>query len=79
MFDSAANELKLSKILSWYGDDWNERYPSGGYLTWISELTSNQAIKDAAVKAANGDVAVGFFEYDWALNSQADPGKPAAA
>ena len=79
MFDAATNELKLSKILSWYGDDWNERYPDGGYLAWINELTSNQATKDATMKAANGEVKVAFFDYDWALNSQADPGKPAGA
>lgn len=78
MFDAAAKELKLSKILSWYGDDWNERYPQGGYLTWIGELTKDQSIKDATVAAANGEVKVAFFDYDWALNSQADPGAPAA-
>ena len=78
MFDEQANELKLSKILSWYGDDWNERYPNGGYLAWIRELTSDQAIKDATVKAANGEVKVTFFDYDWALNSQADPSAPPA-
>ncbi len=79
MFDASAKELKLSKILSWYGDDWNERFPNGGYLTWISELTSDQAVKDAIAKAAQGKVAVTFFEYDWLLNSQADPGAPVAA
>ena len=76
MFDAANNELKLSKILSWYGDDWNERFPDGGYLAWINDLTSSQEIKDATAKARNGEVKVAFFDYDWALNSQADPGKP---
>ena len=75
MFDGATNELKLSKILSWYGDDWNQRYPEGGYLAWIGELSGDQAIKDATAKVSTGEVAVSFFEYDWALNSQADPGK----
>jgi len=78
MFDSEANELKLSRILSWYGQDWNEKYPRGGYLAWINGLTNNPTIKDATVKAANGEIQVGFFEYDWLLNSQSDPGKPAA-
>ena len=78
MFDAAAKELKLSKILSWYGDDWNERYPKGSYLAWINELTDDPAIKDATAKAINGEVKVAYFDYDWALNSQADPGAPAA-
>lgn len=77
LFDAAAHELKLSKILSWYGDDWNERFPEGGYLAWISELTNDQSVKEAAAKATRGEVAVKFFAYDWALNSQADPGRPA--
>ena len=78
MFDSSANELKLSKILSWYGDDWNERYPEGGYLAWINKLTDDPAVKDATQKAIDGEVKVAFFDYDWALNSQADPGAPVA-
>jgi len=76
MYDSEAKELKLSKILSWYGDDWNQRYPNGGYLAWINELSTDQAVKEATVAASQGTVKVAFFEYDWALNSQADPGKP---
>lgn len=78
MYDASTSELKLSKILSWYGDDWNERFPNGGYLAWIGELTNDASVKEATQKAAQGDVAVTFFDYDWALNSQADPGSPAA-
>ena len=76
MFDEANNELKLSPILSWYSEDWDARYPNGGYLAWINELTTNQTTKDATAKAINKEIKVGFFEYDWALNSQADPTKP---
>ncbi len=78
-YDALAKELKLSKILSWYGGDWDERFPDGGYLAWIGELSTDQAVKDATVKAIEGDVAVKFFEYNWQLNSQADPGAPVAA
>lgn len=74
-YDEVSRELKLSPILSWYGNDWNGRYPNGGYLAWISELTTNQVVKNAISKVASGEVKVSFFEYDWALNSQADPGK----
>ena len=70
-YDPATNELKLNSILSWYGGDFNERYPNGGYLTWISELATDQTIKDAAIKAINKEVSVSFLDYDWALNAQA--------
>ena len=52
----------------------NGQTADGGYLKWINELTTDQAIKDATIKASSGEVAVSFFEYDWSLNSQADPG-----
>ena len=82
MFDAATNELKLSSLMSWYGSDFNERYPNGGHLQWINEAASDPIIKDATSKAINDltkpegerDIKIAFFEYDWTLNSQADPG-----
>ena len=71
MYDPATNELKLNSILSWYGVDFNERYPNGGYLAWINKLATDQTIKDAAIKAINKEVNVSFLDYDWALNTQA--------
>ena len=104
MFDAKANELKLSSILKWYGDDFNERYPDGGYLAWIKELVEPEydKAKDAAEKANDdspekkrfemvkalkegvegaieGTVEKSFFDYDWSLNSQADPEKSGGA
>lgn len=74
-FDAASNALKLNPILSWYGNDWNEKYPSGSYLAWLNELALDPAIKDATAQAIQGSVAVKFVKYDWALNSQAEPGE----
>lgn len=74
-FKAETNELYLSRILSWYGDDWNERFPNGGYLAWINELVKDDAVKSATSAAVKGEVAVKFFDYDWTLNSQAKPGK----
>ena len=70
-YDAATKELKLNSILTWYGGDFNERYPNGGYLAWINELAKDQTIKDAAIKAINKEVSVSFLDYDWALNTQA--------
>ena len=73
-FDADTNQLKLSKILLWYGDDWNEQYPTGGYLQWIAELVKDGELKSAVQRAIDGQVEVVFFDYDWTLNSQAKPG-----
>ena len=77
-YDSDKNVLTLSRILKWYGDDFNERYPDGGYLAWLKELADDQKLKDALAKAEDKEVDVEFFEYNWALNSQADPSAPVA-
>ena len=72
--DTETNKLMLSPILNWYGQDFDERFPEGGYLKWINELTNDPEIKEATEKAMNDEIEIGFFEYDWALNSQAEPG-----
>jgi hypothetical protein len=73
-FKPQAKELYLSRILSWYGDDWNQKYPQGGYLQWIKELVDDPQTAAAVDQAIQGDVAVKFFDYDWTLNTQAEIG-----
>ena len=75
--DMEKKELKLSKILSWYGDDFNERYPDGGYLEWLEGLADDPKLKKALAGAIDEKVKVTFLDYDWTLNTQADPGKAA--
>ena len=73
-YKADSNELYLSRILSWYGSDWDEKFSNGGYLEWLENLTDDSQLKEGLAAAKTGDVQVKFFEYDWALNSQADPG-----
>ena len=73
--DQNKNELKLSQILNWYGDDWNERFPNGGKLEWLSGLVEDSALKQAIQDASDKKITVSYFDYDWTLNSQAEPGK----
>lgn len=68
-FDSETRKLMLSPILDWYGGDWNEKYP-GGYLEWLESLANEQKLINTIVEAREGKTEVGFFEYDWSLNSQ---------
>lgn len=65
-FDAAANTLRLSRILQWYGKDWDG---VGGYLAWLNERAEDPALKAALTKAAAGDVEIKYFEYDWVLNT----------
>ena len=81
MFDPATNELKLSSLMNWYGSDFNARYPNGGHLQWINESTTDPTIKDATARAISDlaktpdqrEIKIAYFDYDWTLNSQADP------
>ena len=86
-FDQSKNELKLSPILSWYGDDWNECYPKGGKLEWLHglidiDIKGNDELLNAQKNllqkiqdASDKKIKVSYFKYDWTLNSQAEPGK----
>ena len=57
----------LSRILNWYGGDWDSH---GGYLTWLAERADDTALQDALRKAAAGEIEEKYFEYDWVLNTQ---------
>ena len=86
-YDKDKKELRVSKLLSWYGDDWNERYPNGSSLEWLHGLVDEPVIepgeepeegptlKQSVKDAWDGKIAVSYFDYDWTLNSQAEPGK----
>ena len=77
-YDETKNELRLSKLLKnkgWYGLDWNERYPNGGKLEWLFELVDDAGLRQKIQDASDKKIEVSYFEYDWTLNSQAEPGK----
>jgi len=69
-FDEQQNQLKLSPILQWYGEDWDV---VGGYLPWLVKRIENSDLREAVSCAMKSEVDIVFFEYDWSLNSQFDP------
>ena len=73
-YDAGRRQLVLSKILSWYGDDWKSRY-SGGYLEWLGGLATDANVKQAITAARSGQVSVGFANYDWNLNINRNPSR----
>ncbi len=73
-FKPETNELFLSPILNWYGDDWNEKFPNGGYLEWIKGMVNQSELASAIDRAIVGQVAVKFSDYDWTLNTQGEVG-----
>jgi hypothetical protein len=66
-YDGDANTVRLSRILSWYGEDWDNH---GGYLAWLAERVTDPTLKEALLKADEGEVEEVFNEYDWTLNTQ---------
>lgn len=66
-YDAAENTVHLSRILSWYGEDWDNH---GGYLPWLAERVKDPELAEALRKADAGEVDVSFNEYDWTLNTQ---------
>ena len=74
-YDKTKKELRVSALLSWYGDDWNERFANGSNLEWLHGLVDKPELKQHIQDAWDGKIAVSYFDYDWTINSQAEPGK----
>ena len=72
-YNAETSKIDLSSILDWYGSDWDAKYPSGSYLSWIAGLTDNDELKTKLVAAISGEVEKNFLKYDWSLNSQGKP------
>jgi len=66
------DKLVLSRILSWYGGDWDGKF-SDGYLEWLEGLVEDAEVKEAIARVRRKEIGVTFAEYDWTLNSQAKP------
>ena len=74
--DREAGEVKVSKIFSWFGDDW---IPTYGVETGFTGSQAERAVlnfignyvseEDRAYLEA-GDYTLSYFNYDWALNQQ---------
>ena len=61
--------LKLTKIMDWYGGDFDQI--NGSPLAFAAE--HNETVKQ---RVESGDEpSVGFLDYDWSLNSKANRGK----
>ena len=74
-YQSSDTTLRLSPILSWYGEDWDQ---VGGYLPWLVERVQDAELKKVIEQASRGETQVAFFDYDWSLNSQAPTGASSA-
>jgi hypothetical protein len=67
-FNSVTGRLELNPILKWYGEDWDQRYPDGGYLAWLAGLVQDDELGSAIRRAIDGQVAIDWLDYDWSLN-----------
>lgn len=74
--DQAAGEVRLSKIFSWFGDDWIPTYGVETGFTGskaeraVLNFVSNYVSDDDRAYLEAGDYKVSYFDYDWSLNKQ---------
>jgi hypothetical protein len=68
-YDAAAGSIRLSKILEWYGGDFDG---AGGVFEFLAPYVTDAALKGLIVKAGADEVDVVYNEYDWALNTTGD-------
>lgn len=66
--------LRLSPILKWYGDDWDDE---GGYLQWLLLRTEQPEVRTAIESMLASEPLIQWSEYDWSLNSHQRPGTSA--
>ncbi len=71
------HELKLSKILSWYGNDFKEKYSDDSIFLYlygkkraVANFIYNHSPKETQEKLRQGKFKVGYLSYDWNLNEQ---------
>jgi hypothetical protein len=66
-YDAEEETLYVSRILKWYGEDFEAH---GGYLSYLAERVDDKELREAMRRAAEGQLDVEFLKYDWSLNSQ---------
>ncbi len=71
-YDAGGNELKVSKIFDWYGEDFSKGYKGvkslKGFLAgYAKEISDDPAVQG---RIAAAQVEVDFATYDWKLNKR---------
>lgn len=76
--DQENNEVTLSKIFDWFGQDWLPGFsPEAGFAGTENEravlnFISGYLDEDARAYLQAGDYTVTYANYDWSLNQQAE-------
>ncbi|MEL6129109.1 MAG: DUF547 domain-containing protein [Cyanobacteria bacterium J06628_4] len=74
--DQEAGEVRVSKIFSWFGEDW---IPSYGVETGFTgskaeravlNFISNYVSEEERAYLEAGNYSLSYFDYDWSLNKQ---------
>lgn len=73
----AKKELKLSKILDWYGKDFEKKYSDDTVFPYlygkkraVANFIYRHLPQDKQAKLRDGKFKVGYLSYDWGLNKQ---------
>ena len=70
-FDRGSNRIAISKIFSWYEEDYTEEAP---LPVTLSEVLSKYAPESYKDFLASGDYSLDYKDYHWGLNDQGDLG-----
>jgi hypothetical protein len=77
----AGDQLRLSSLLKWYGEDFVERYAAEGPRAGtprdraVLGVVMRFGPPAAATLAASGRARLAFLDYDWSLNDAALPSR----
>ena len=77
MIDFEREELKLSKILKWYGKDFENKYSDGSIFPYlhgkkraIANFIYQHLPKEQQARFTKSKFKVGYLSYNWGLNEQ---------
>jgi len=74
--DREQNQVSISAIFDWFGQDWQPQYAIEGAFTGsekeraVLNFISNYVSADDQEYLKQGNYKLGYLDYDWALNRQ---------
>ena len=74
--DRAQNQVAISAIFKWFGEDWQAKYNSSDKFTGSDKeraalnFISGYVSQDDQAYLSKGDYKLSYLDYDWSLNRQ---------
>jgi Protein of unknown function, DUF547 len=74
--DRAQNQVAISSIFKWFGEDWQAKYSADGKFTGSDKeraalnFIASYLSQDDQSYLAQGNYKLSYLDYDWSLNRQ---------